>query len=375
LHTRYEQTARLEDLLRALRDARVPVTGKIAVALHRGQRLSALIGILDSRYQYTSDPQDLSEAIAAGRKALATLSSTDPNRVHYATELCVALCRSGDVAMLTEAVGLAEQTLVESSPNHVDHSYRISTLSMALFMRHLSTGDGDDLRRAQELAEEALAASAIGSRNHPLFQQRMGLLARRCYDVTADVSMLTRGIEAIREALSAVDHTNPVRGPLICELADLLLRKPDTAVGKAEALKLLAAEVGKPGPALTQHNALRAARQLGQLGVELCDGAAALSGHRRAVELLPIAAWPGLSRAVREARLAEAPPATDAAAQALLAGDRTLALELLELGRSVLWSQQLAQRSDLAQVSAIAPELAERLDEIRHWFERPDWPQ
>jgi hypothetical protein len=55
---------------------------------------------------------------------------------------------------------------------------------------------------------------------------------------------------------------------------------------------------------------------------------------------LPTAAWPGLRRPVREARLGEARPATDAAAQAIRVDDPPLAAELLDAGRAVLWSQQ-----------------------------------
>lgn len=74
---------------------------------------------------------------------------------------------------------------------------------------------------------------------------------------------------------------------------------------------------------------------------------------------------------MREARLAEAPRATDAAAQAVRAGDPRLAVELLDSGRSVIWSQQLNLRADLGRLRAAAPALAERLNAIRVWFERP----
>jgi hypothetical protein len=36
-------------------------------------------------------------------------------------------------------------------------------------------------------------------------------------------------------------------------------------------------------------------------------------------------------------------------------------MELLEMGRSVLWSRQLSQRPDLSRLEAAAPGLAQRL--------------
>lgn len=68
---------------------------------------------------------------------------------------------------------------------------------------------------------------------------------------------------------------------------------------------------------------------------------------------------------MREARLADAPPATDAAAQAIRAADPHLAVELLESGRSVLWAHQLHIRIDLDRLRDVAPGLAQRMTEIR----------
>jgi tetratricopeptide (TPR) repeat protein len=371
LLARYEQTAHLGDLLGALRDARVPVDGPVRAALHRGLRLGVLTEALCTRYQYTDDPEDLAAAIAAGREALDTLSRVDPYRASYAAELSVVLGLSDDPAARDASVAMAEDALRDGSAAEVDHAYRLSTLSMALLMRHLATDRLDDLRRARELAEEALAGTATGHRNRPMLLQRIGLLARRWYDVTSDPAALERGDRAVREALSAVGVDDPVYGPLTCELAELLLRRPDGGAGAAaEARALLVATVRAQGPALTMHNSLRAATRLGELAAAAGDTQDALLGYRRAVELLPTAAWPGLRRAVREARLAGAPRATDAAAQAVHAGDPLLAVELLEAGRSVIWAQQLSMRSDLSRLRAAAPELADRMNEIRGWFER-----
>ena len=91
-----------------------------------------------------------------------------------------------------------------------------------------------------------------------------------------------------------------------------------------------------------------------------------------AVGLLPTAAWHGLDRATREEQLAQfAGLATDAAACAVLDARPELAVELLEQGRSVLWTQALNLRSDLTRLTEKAPDLAERLDSIRVILDSP----
>ncbi|MFF4429452.1 hypothetical protein ACFYZ4_09790 [Streptomyces sp. NPDC001513] len=88
-----------------------------------------------------------------------------------------------------------------------------------------------------------------------------------------------------------------------------------------------------------------------------------------AVRLLPLAAWRGLDRLSQEKLL----QATDfdlatgaAAAQLAMAEpDPAHALELLELGRGVLWSQKLDVHTDLKLLQEVCPELAERLTRVR----------
>ncbi|GAB2620263.1 hypothetical protein Aab01nite_34570 [Paractinoplanes abujensis] len=364
LLARYELSADTADLLAALRDAREPARGP----LHRGLRLGALISALGARYQYTDDPDDLSGAIAAGREALATLSRFDPYRALYANELSLLLRVTGRPELLTEAVEVAEDALRDDPPDNVDHPGRLSTLSMALFMRHLAGGEPDDLRRARELAEQAAAAGALG---RPMLLQRVSLIERRWFDVTGDEAALDRGEQAVREALGLIGPGDPLADALRCELAELLRRRPGDPQRRAEARQLLITAVRGRAPTLSIYSALRAAVALGELAAEDGRAADALLGYRRAVELLPTAAWPGLRRTVREARLAEAPRATDAAATAVQAAQPGLAVELLEAGRAVLWSQQLSRRSDLSRLRVAAPATAERLNEIRGWFERP----
>jgi hypothetical protein len=370
LLARYEETADLADLLGALRDARTPVRGPLQAALHRRLRLGVLVDALGTRYRYTGDEADLAAAVAAGREAMARLSRDDPNRALHATRLSDVLRLSDDAGLRSEAVDQAAEAVRAGSPEHVDHALRISSLSMALLMRHLATDDRDDLRRARDTAGEALAAGT--GRNRPMLLQRVGLLARRWFDVTGDQAALEHGERAIREALDATATDDPVRGALVCELDELRRRRPDGRDGAAEVRELLIAAVRDQRAVLSIHNAQRTAIRLGELGAEMGDTAGAMLGYRRAVELLLTAAWPGLRRSVREARLADAPRATDAAAQAVRANEPQLAVELLEAGRSVLWSQQLNMRTDLGRLHAAAPELADRMTAVRGWFEGHD---
>lgn len=91
-----------------------------------------------------------------------------------------------------------------------------------------------------------------------------------------------------------------------------------------------------------------------------------LAACRRLMELLPLVAWVGAPRTVREAALADQAGLVSMAAQAALDAERpTDAVEFLELGRGVLWSQRLDLRTDLAEIEEVAPDLAARLAAVR----------
>ena len=97
---------------------------------------------------------------------------------------------------------------------------------------------------------------------------------------------------------------------------------------------------------------------------EIPEGA--VEGYTAAIELLPLVAWHGLDQATREHHLREwAGLSSDAAAAAITAGDPARAVELLEAGRSMLWTQALHLRQDLSALQERAPDLAAVLEASR----------
>lgn len=101
----------------------------------------------------------------------------------------------------------------------------------------------------------------------------------------------------------------------------------------------------------------------------------ALADYREAVELLQLLAWRGMDRRSGEEALSRvAGLASEAAAAALAAGRPEEAVELLESGRTMLWSQLLDNRSDLRAIRAQNPELARELEAVRTAIDAVDSP-
>jgi hypothetical protein len=118
---------------------------------------------------------------------------------------------------------------------------------------------------------------------------------------------------------------------------------------------------------------VRAARSWGRLAAGNADPPSAQTAFATAVRLLPQVVWRGLRRTSQEEQLTRwAGLAADAAAWAIEAGQAKQAVEMLEEGRSVLWSQVLQDRADLTAVRRLAPGLAAELEQLRTRLNRSD---
>jgi hypothetical protein len=117
---------------------------------------------------------------------------------------------------------------------------------------------------------------------------------------------------------------------------------------------------------------MAAAHDWGTLAASAGLVSEAAEGFAAAVSILPEAAWHGLNRQTRQVHLAGwAGLAADAAAEAVVIDRPDRAVEFLEAGRSVLWTQSLSLRTDLSELRAMHPELAERLDSLRAVLNNP----
>lgn len=98
----------------------------------------------------------------------------------------------------------------------------------------------------------------------------------------------------------------------------------------------------------------------------------ALEAYHAAIQLLPRMAMLGLDLQSRQQALTSGSDglARDAAACAIRSGQYDKAVELLEEGRAVFWSQALQLRTPIAHLREVAPELEQNLRRISLALER-----
>jgi hypothetical protein len=332
LLSRFERTGQLADLDRAIDLFREAVTATPADNPGRPAFLSNLGNALQSRFRRTGQQADVDQAITADQEAIDTTPADHPNRPAYQSNLGNALqsrfeC-TGQQADLDHAITTAEEAIAASPAGHPDQPRYLSNLGAALQARFGRTGQQADLDRAITTGEEAIAASPAGHPDRSRFLLNLGTALRTRFEATGQRADLEQALEVFREG------------------ARVLTASPGQRVAAAQRWSQCALLAGNPQ--------------------------SAVKGYTTAIELLPVVAWHGLDQETREYRLREwAGLASDAAAAAVTAGDAIRAVELLEAGRSVLWTEASQLRQDLAALQDQAPDLAAVLEASRAVLNNP----
>ncbi len=299
----------------------------------RAKYLGALAGIYYALFQETRDASYLDEAIRSGREGLESGTRLQTERGMALSDLGlmyrVRYEQNASPADLDLAIRYGREAVEATPAGHPERALRLCNLSLSYGARYELSGARQDLDRALEHGTAAVDATPVDHRARAMFLNGLARTHR---------ARFKRGVP----------------GAL------------DEAIGCWRA-----AARSSVAPASER---LQAAIAWGMACEALADPAPAAEGFAEAVRLLPLLAWRGLARSLREKHLADVGGlVADAAGWAIEAGNLENALELLEQGRSVLWSQSLQLRTDLTLLR-LADGLAARLEEVRAALDRPAVP-
>ena len=334
---------------------------------YRPGYMSNMVNALCSRYDQERQPADLDEAIDIGRNVVAATPLHHVGRSMFLSNLAVALQKryelTGGLRDMDEAIDIGREA-VDSGRAHDPevHSY-LSNLSAMLLARFSRTEQAADLDEAVALGRESLSRTPAGHPDRPRYLTVQGAALRTRFESTGVRADLDEDITHVEEAAASTPDDHPARTVYLFNIANALLARHELS-GRAGDLQdaiaayRAAAEVDTAPPL----ERLLAAREGGRVAMASEDADAALDAYSVAIELLPLVAWHGLDRATQEHHLrAWVGLPEEAAAAAIAAGQVVRAVELVEAGRSVLWTQALHLRHDLAELREHASDLAEVL--------------
>ena len=377
LRRRFERTGDDADLDAAIDAARQAIA--VTSPGHPGlaTALSILGACLHTRFERTGDGADLDAAIDAGRQAVAITPPGHPGLATMLSSLTNALFhrfeRAGNAADLDAAINAARQAVAITPPGHPALAGYLTNLGNPLRSRFERTGDAADLDAAIDAAGQAVTVAPPGHPDLAGYLSNLGISLLARFGRARHGADLDAAIEAARQAVAVTPPGHPNLAGYLSNLGTALLARFERTGNNADRDAVIgywqqASQVPTGTPGLR----LAAARSWADAAAYAGRIHEAADGYQVAVGLLPAVAWHGLGRATREEQLAQwAGLTADAAGCAILDSRPELAVELLEQGRSVLWTQALNLRSDLTRLAGTAPELADRLDAVRAVLDSP----
>jgi tetratricopeptide (TPR) repeat protein len=379
-------------------------------------RQTNLAAALQTLYEETGLLDALNEAIDIFQQAVDRTPLEHTNRLRYQHGLTSALMRlaqrNGDLSAVDEAIQ-TWQEITDSTPDgHPSKPGRLSALATAQFMRfqsnpadlsqldagienlrnalHLSPGqhtqramlltnlgalllsrfeqtnDPDALDEAVRMSRDAIAASALQDADRGRYLSNLGVMLVQQAGLSDNISDSHKAIDIISQALSIVPSDDPGRADTLIAMGAARTRAfelgdPDAFSPGLDAFREAAGMQNAPAEAR-----IRAGRDGGRLAVSGSSPGDAFGAFADAVRLMDDAVWVGMSRIDQQRLLGELNGLPmDAAAMAIEADHPGEAVELLEQGRGMLLARQLEAPGLHAQLTTVAPEIAQELAWVR----------
>jgi CHAT domain-containing protein/tetratricopeptide (TPR) repeat protein len=361
LFTRYEQLGATEDLDGAIFLGREALELRPQGHPHRSSSLDNLSICLSSRYNQLGATQDLDEAIVLGREAFDLCLQGDPDRSislnNLATHLYLRFKQFGTMGDLEEAIVLDREALDLRPQGHLDRSTSLNNLAIRLSTRYNQLWEIQDLDEATVLVQEALHLRPQGhpDRSSSLNDLAAHLVAR--YNQLGEMEDLNEAILLDQEALHLRPQGHPDRFQSLENLARHLYNRftrSKQLQDKEELFSLYAQLVNVPQ--LVSSTDLSAARAWIDMA-EHFHHPTILLAYETSLRLLiqHLANLPSLPQHLVILKNLTSSLGVDAFSACLRQSSPSRAVELLEQGRGVFWSQLTRLHSPLDEAIVSSP--------------------
>ena len=361
LLTRYHQLGAMEDLDEAIVLARDTLALSTAGHHQRSKFLNNLSIDLVTRYNQLGAMEDLNEAIVLARDTLAlctaghTFRSTVLNNLSaYLSTRCNQL---GAMEDLNEAIVLARDTLALSTAEHPGRPAFLSNLSNYLSTRYDQLGVMEDLSEAIVIARDTLALSTAEHPGRPTLLNNLSAHLTTRYKQLGAMEDLDEAIVLIRDALVLCPPGHRDRSMILQGLAGYLytrFKKSSQLEDKEETFTLYA-QLAHPFSVVSSTD-LSAARAWIRAAEEFHHPTTLLA-YQTSLRLLThhVTTLPPLPQHRTLLKRITSSLAMDTFSACLRNRSPKNAVELLEQGRGVFWSQLTRLRPPLDDVIASGP--------------------
>jgi TPR repeat protein len=369
LRTRFLQGGQQRDLDEAISLHRKALELQLPPHPNRFASLTNLASALTTRFQQVGQQSDFDEAISLYRQALELQLPPHPNRStslnNLASVLLTRFHQRGQQSDLDETISLHRQALELQLSPHPNQFASLNNLASALWTRFEQAGQQSDLDEAISLYRQALELFLPPHPNQSALLNNLASALSTRFEQGGQQNDLNEAISLHRQALKLQLPPHPNRCHSLSNLANALSTRfeqegQQSDLDEAMALFLTATQYYLQSPSQCLH--------IAKDWIHCADRnqhISAIDAYETALQALPQVAALSLDVKSRQGALTASDGlARDASRCAIRSGHIDKAIELLEAGRSIFWSQVLSLRSPFDQLHKISPELADKLQVI-----------
>ncbi|KAG9074960.1 hypothetical protein FRC06_010357, partial [Ceratobasidium sp. 370] len=360
--SRFGYLGQLEDL-----DHAVNVLGQ-AISLtaegdsHKPAWLNNLGASYLTRFEHLGDQMDLDMAINFHCQALSLTPDGHQSKPKFLGGLGVCYHRRFELLKqptdLNKAIDNVSEAISLTPEGHSDKPKYLNNLSSAYRLRFLHLQQLKDLDKAIDCMNQANLLTPEGQLDNYL-----GILHRERFEHLGELVDLNKAIEYGRKAVECTPGEHPHQPVGLIELSQAYYRQFQK-LGDQNSLRL-AITYAKQAALMPTSGVAEIKFQAARMWADLClwdDRSASLEAYQQAFSLIPEVVWLG---STADGRYKNVPLidnlAMEAAVTAVISERFDLALEWLEEGRAVVWSQLLQLRDPFDEVSSIDLSLATEL--------------
>lgn len=329
--------------------------------------------VLLRRFTHLGGEGDAASAIALFERALELTPDGHPGKPSRLRALAMSLYRqyahNSDPHNLTRAIDLLVRANDLTLDSDVNKPAQLGSLGVVLQSRFEHSGNLEDLAQAIAVQSRAVELTPAGHRDKRGLLHDLANALRMQFENTFEYTYLTKAIECSSQAIALLPNGHPERTSWLRLLGKLYQMRLMSPNAQAEDLKhamdtFSEAMQHLPSPPDRRFRACGQYMILLTSFTHLLDSAPKISlleTHEIEMDLIPQCVWLGNdvhNRYETEGLATYGRAVGTAAADAIAAGEYTRAVEWLENGRTLIWSQVLQLRTPIDDLRRLHPELA-----------------
>jgi tetratricopeptide (TPR) repeat protein len=343
-------------------------------------QLTNLGGVLQERSQRLGGMDDLEQAVVILTRAVNLTPDGHPNKPSQLTNLGNVLQkrfrRLGGMDDLEQAVVILTRAVNLTPDGNPHKSVYLNSLGNVLQERFQRLDGMDDLELAVVILTRAVDLTPDGHPDKPTYLNNLGNVLDTRFQRLGGMDDLEQAVGACTRAVDLIPNGHSQRTIYLRHLASQLYHryqssyKQHTDLTRAITLSTEAATDNSGNPSIRLKAAVQTTRLLLH---EPTEGSlsALIQAHQHVLNLIPQVVWLGHNIQTRYQQIADLGMLVNrAAAVAIAAGEYSRAVEWLESGRAVVWSQLLNLRTPLDELRERDPKLAFKLEQVSRALER-----